>query len=88
MAFDVVHAHQRFIESESHGLCIRNPNEKRTNQAWANGDSNAINRIFLNVRTRERLIYNRHDLVEMFSRSEFWNYAAKFLVRSHLRRDN
>src|SRR5262249_1423458 len=87
VALNVIHADQRLIQSESHPLRVPDSHEQKTNQTGADCDGNSVDAIPCNVSAPECLTDDRHDLVQMFTRSQLRHDTTESFVRLDLRSD-
>src|ERR1051326_3592533 len=83
----MVHADEGFAKRVSHRLRVRNADEQRADEAWANRHCETVNVFVRDTGAFERFVDDGNNLVEMFARCEFGNDAAEAFVNRNLRRD-
>src|SRR5258708_37773595 len=88
VAFQMIDGDERFFQSESKRFGKTDSYQQGSGEAWALRDGDGVDRFVGGVGFGDRLSYDRHNCLQVLTRSEFGNYSAVRLVRRDLGRDN
>ena len=88
VAFEMIHADQRFAERLRQHFAVGHADQQRADQARAVRHRHRVHVAQRNVRLLDRFAHHRNDLPQMLARGELRHHAAVLAVNVGLRRDH